>query len=529
MDYSIYRFTLDIHRQRSQISIPVKYQDSNIQLHIDFSAGGKPYTIEKGGRAVLWAKKPHLNAETGKHNGIVDDTEITDDGARVIYTFSEQMTTEIGKVVCEIRIYSNTGKLLTTPEFDIMVGARVVEEGDIVESKEDLDALDKIFASETAREEAEREREANEENRQAMMVEKVKEFAVLTSPEDGEEQVIHGNIRIEGVLTVGGRYIITDSVGKTSGLVTVTGDYKSTDFYNAYPAMAILFDADAKVARFGTGKLRHFITENSIDFIFDAGQGLPLASRGETIADGRVVKYDAQQGAFVDSGSSAEDFVKANATSQQSIKGDLEVNTLFTDSPYIICQSHGERTWAYLLFPDGDKYFGADSYLQAAYAIAFDRSTKTVRLGAATLLWGETGESLIDVVFGAGGMGFSEQFAQAIATRADNISDKHIAVWDAEKNMFVDSGRSVSTLGNEVMAQLTGGAPEALDTLKELADALGNDKNFSTTVMTKIGALESAMGDVSTALDEIIALGEFYTGATFDELHEYAEAVKEGK
>ncbi|EHY2509852.1 prophage tail fiber N-terminal domain-containing protein, partial [Salmonella enterica] len=36
------------------------------------------------------------------------------------------------------------------------------------------------------------------------------------------------------------------------------------------------------------------------------------------------------------------------------------------------------------------------------------------------------------------------------------------------------------------VAQLVGSAPETLDTLKELADALGNDPNFATTVLNKL-------------------------------------------
>lgn len=36
------------------------------------------------------------------------------------------------------------------------------------------------------------------------------------------------------------------------------------------------------------------------------------------------------------------------------------------------------------------------------------------------------------------------------------------------------------------LAALAGSAPETLDTLKELADALGNDPNFATTVLNKL-------------------------------------------
>lgn len=38
----------------------------------------------------------------------------------------------------------------------------------------------------------------------------------------------------------------------------------------------------------------------------------------------------------------------------------------------------------------------------------------------------------------------------------------------------------------KALAALAGSAPEALDTLKELADALGNDPNFATTVLNKL-------------------------------------------
>ncbi|EAT4280021.1 TPA: prophage tail fiber N-terminal domain-containing protein [Salmonella enterica] len=49
------------------------------------------------------------------------------------------------------------------------------------------------------------------------------------------------------------------------------------------------------------------------------------------------------------------------------------------------------------------------------------------------------------------------------------------------------------------VAQLVGSAPEALDTLKELADALGNDPNFSTTVLNKLAG-KQPLDETLTAL-----------------------------
>ncbi|EDV2688465.1 phage tail protein [Salmonella enterica subsp. enterica serovar Eastbourne] len=65
------------------------------------------------------------------------------------------------------------------------------------------------------------------------------------------------------------------------------------------------------------------------------------------------------------------------------------------------------------------------------------------------------------------------------------------------------------------VAQLVGSAPETLDTLKELADALGNDPNFATTVLNKLAG-KQPLDDTLTALSgksvdgliEYVGLGE---------------------
>lgn len=61
-----------------------------------------------------------------------------------------------------------------------------------------------------------------------------------------------------------------------------------------------------------------------------------------------------------------------------------------------------------------------------------------------------------------------------------------------------DSGFVTETYVNEKVAGVVNSAPEALDTLSELAAALGNDENFSTTVATNIGTKVSKSGDTMT-------------------------------
>lgn len=61
-----------------------------------------------------------------------------------------------------------------------------------------------------------------------------------------------------------------------------------------------------------------------------------------------------------------------------------------------------------------------------------------------------------------------------------------------------NSGFVTETYVNEKVANIVNSAPEALDTLSELAAALDNDENFSTTVATNIGTKVSKSGDTMT-------------------------------
>ena len=63
-----------------------------------------------------------------------------------------------------------------------------------------------------------------------------------------------------------------------------------------------------------------------------------------------------------------------------------------------------------------------------------------------------------------------------------------------------DPGEVTQAMLDASVASLVDGAPEALNTLDELATALGNDPNFATTVSTEIG-LRAKTADVNSALE----------------------------
>ena len=72
------------------------------------------------------------------------------------------------------------------------------------------------------------------------------------------------------------------------------------------------------------------------------------------------------------------------------------------------------------------------------------------------------------------------------------------------------SGKAVA----EAVAKIVNGSPEALDTLYELAKALGNDENFSTTVMNEIGKKANSTY-VSEIFDKIIITGDLIVEKAF--------------
>lgn len=72
--------------------------------------------------------------------------------------------------------------------------------------------------------------------------------------------------------------------------------------------------------------------------------------------------------------------------------------------------------------------------------------------------------------------------------------------------------RDAKSYADQIVAALVDGSPELLNTLEELAGALGNDPNFATTVMTEIGKRVTTEA-MSTALADKAATNHSHTAA----------------
>lgn len=122
-----------------------------------------------------------------------------------------------------------------------------------------------------------------------------------------------------------------------------------------------------------------------------------------------------------------------------------------------------------------------------------------------------------------------------LAQKVDVVHGKQLSTEDftTEEKVKLASAASESYV-NQKVAELVDSAPGTLDTLKELADALGNDANFATTITEKIGTKvdkeegKSLISDVEIArlasvrnYDDTEIREELATKALKTDLHEH--------
>lgn len=208
------------------------------------------------------------------------------------------------------------------------------------------------------------------------------------------------------------------------------------------------------------------------------------------IPDGNLVKWDEEHQKFADAQTSLNMF-----TPNRLVQGGhfLYINK---------SGAHSNSYWAKMsgiVIPISGEYHGADNVCQDAYAIVFDHKTKTLRLGTGQIIHSKniyTGEGEIDYSYFEFGGYLHENGTEdeAIATRADDFTEGNIPKWDAQRNMFVDSGKSIDNIG--------GGSSADFENIREQIVYL-----YSRT-----DDISSSLGDISSAFDELHAYAQSLVG-----------------
>ena len=131
MKNAVYKISLDIYEHGSQAVLKAKKTDTGRKLHITLRAGGTQYIIEDDCYAVFKATKP---------DGSILYNACTIENNEIIYEFTEQTCTAVGRCRCEIALYGLDNKLITSPKFALLVDGTIYPD-EIVESTDEFSAL----------------------------------------------------------------------------------------------------------------------------------------------------------------------------------------------------------------------------------------------------------------------------------------------------------------------------------------------------------------------------------------------------
>lgn len=150
--YIEHKFTLDCKKSQSQVSIPVRENDTAIKLFITLQDGREPFYIEDGCISAIFIKK--------SDGTICENACIIEDNRTIRYDFTEGTANVEGINDCEVRVYSADGTMLTSPRFIMVVTNRVLSDDKI--TKDERTIMDKILLSELGRVNAENFRKEEE-------------------------------------------------------------------------------------------------------------------------------------------------------------------------------------------------------------------------------------------------------------------------------------------------------------------------------------------------------------------------------
>ena len=131
MEKAVFRISLDAHRQTTQAHLAVKKGDTARRIIITLTEGGSPYAIRDGCYAVFMGKKP---------DGNVLYNACTIENGQIVYDFTEQTVSAVGRMLCEVRLYGADDALITSPRISIIISGTVYADSE-VESTAEFTAL----------------------------------------------------------------------------------------------------------------------------------------------------------------------------------------------------------------------------------------------------------------------------------------------------------------------------------------------------------------------------------------------------
>ena len=210
---SHFRFTLDLQKTQSQVSVPVTRGDTARSWLISFRDGAAPYALPDGTLAKLEIKRP-----TGTH---IEEFCPIENRSAVRYSFSQNTNTAAVEGIheCAVILFDGEGNIIGSPRFMMIVSDRVVSSDDINLSDEDKLIVESMVTEEASRQRAEAERINAESARIAAEAQRTQDEAARQTADT--ERALAEESRAKGFETLQ-KEINTAAASLVSPTVTVT-------------------------------------------------------------------------------------------------------------------------------------------------------------------------------------------------------------------------------------------------------------------------------------------------------------------
>lgn len=141
MNYSVYRFSLDLHSASASVVVKAKRYDTHRKLAITLTDGGVLYHITDDCYAVFTAEKP---------DGKIVFNQCTIEDGVITYVLTPQTTAVAGCVDSEIKLYDAEYNLITSASFTILVEDAVYDQEKEIESSNECNALADLISKATS-------------------------------------------------------------------------------------------------------------------------------------------------------------------------------------------------------------------------------------------------------------------------------------------------------------------------------------------------------------------------------------------
>ena len=237
MNTSDFRFTLDLTREISQVSLPVRLHDTHRRLCISLRDGGSPFLIPDGYLAMLEIKRP-----TGT---VLQAFCKIERNSVIVYDFAENEGTAIvpGVHNVDLVIYSEEGTCVGSPKFTMVVSERVVDRDDVDLTDEDYTAIDAMVKAEASRQASEAERiEAEKARAEAEARRELSSEEAVKATEEATERANYAADALGGVIP----FVSIEGI-EGGHRVTVTGK-------DGYQSFDVMHGADGEDRSFASNK-----------------------------------------------------------------------------------------------------------------------------------------------------------------------------------------------------------------------------------------------------------------------------------